>query len=471
MNHVLESFFEAKSVVLIGASKKTQSPGNIVAKNFIDHDFDGDLFFINPKEGRLFTKPLYPSVMDLPWAVDLGIVVVPAKVVPKVAEECGKRGINRLVILTGGFGETGEEGKQIEDELVKVCKKYDIRFIGPNCLGLYVPKHKIDTIFLQRDKVQRPSSGDMSFFTQSGAFGAAFLSEISHLGFGKWISKFISFGNALDINEADMLEYLGDDDDTKVILGYLEGFKEARRFLDAAKVASSKKPFILIKSNRTKAGAHAASSHTAAVATNDEIVDDLLKDVGIIRVNDWEDMLNAAKIFATQPLSSGDRIAVITNGGGVGVMVSDAINMEGLQLVDFHPETVKKLENSLPRLYVKTNPVDLTGSSTNDQFFSTLEVVKDDPNVDAIIYIVLTAPPYVETMDFGRHMIKIFKSEKWIKEKPFIMLTMGGEESIVLRTKMERLGIPTYVQPSAAVRALSKLIEYGKFRDRFSNIE
>ncbi|MHA1972117.1 MAG: CoA-binding protein [Candidatus Hodarchaeales archaeon] len=231
--HVLADFFEAKSVVIIGASKKTQSPGNIVARNFIDSDFDGDLFFINPRQGRLFTKPLLNSVMDLPWTVNLGVVVVPASIVPKVAEECGMRGVKRLVILSGGFGETGEEGRKLEEQLLEICKKYDIRFIGPNCLGLYVPKNKIDTIFLQRNKVQRPSTGPMSFFTQSGAFGAAFLSEMFHLGFGRWISKFVSFGNAVDINEADILEYLGQDEDTKVILGYLEGFKEARRFLEA----------------------------------------------------------------------------------------------------------------------------------------------------------------------------------------------------------------------------------------------
>ncbi|MHA1215634.1 MAG: acetate--CoA ligase family protein [Candidatus Hodarchaeales archaeon] len=463
--HVLADFFEAKSVVIIGASKKTQSPGNIVARNFIDSDFDGDLFFINPRQGRLFTKPLLNSVMDLPWTVDLGIVVVPASIVPKVAEECGKRGVKRLVILSGGFGETGEEGKRLEEQLLETCRKYDIRFIGPNCLGLYVPKNKIDTIFLQRDKVQRPSTGPMSFFTQSGAFGAAFLSEMFHLGFGRWISKFVSFGNAVDINEADILEYLGQDEDTKVILGYLEGFKEARRFLEAAKKACTKKPFILIKGNRTEAGAHAASSHTASVATNDHIVDDLLRDAGIIRVDDWEEMLNAAKMF-TQPMPEGDRVAVISNGGGVAVMISDAIGLEKLRLAKFKKETVTRLEELLPRLYVKTNPVDLTGSSTNEQYFASLNVVKDDPNVDAIILVVLTAPPYIDPRDFADRMVSLIRNETWVKDKPFIILTMGGEEAMVFGTKMERLGIPTYYQPTAAVRALSRLVQYSKFLKR-----
>ncbi len=466
--HVLADFFEAKSIVIVGASKKDQSPGNIVSRNFIDSDFDGDLFFVNPRQGRLFTKPLYNSVMDIPWTVDLAIIVVPASVVPSVTEECGKRGIRRLVILSGGFGETGEEGKILENQLIAVCKKYDIRFIGPNCLGLYVPKNKIDTIFLQRDKVQRPSTGPMSFFTQSGAFGAAFLSEMFHLGFGGWISKFISFGNATDINEADILEYLGNDFDTQVILGYLEGFKNARRFLEAAKFASIKKPFILIKGNRTKAGAQAASSHTASIASNDQIVDDLLKDAGVIRVDDWQDMLNAAKMF-TQPMPKGNRIAVISNGGGVAVMISDCIGLEGLELADFKKETVNRLEELLPRLYVKSNPVDLTGSSTNEQYFATLNVVKEDINVDAVILVVLTAPPYIDPKDFADRMVILLKEESWIKEKPFIILTMGGEEALVFASKMERLGIPTYVQPSATVKALSHLIRYSSFLRRMKS--
>ncbi|MHA1443467.1 MAG: acetate--CoA ligase family protein [Candidatus Hodarchaeales archaeon] len=466
MAHLLDDFFSADSVVVIGASKRPDAPGHIIAKNFVESSFEGDCFFVNPRLKRLFTKIVYPSVSDLPETPDLGIIVAPARLVPNIAAECGQKGIKRLVIRSGGFSEIGPEGKILEQQLLDVTHRYGIRFIGPNCLGIYVPDKAIDTIFLPRFKVQRPTHGPMAFFTQSGAFGAAFLSEIYHLGYGRWVSKFVAFGNAIDIHEGHVLEFLGDDDETKVILGYLEGFRNAARFLTAAEKISLKKPIILIKGNRTPAGARAATSHTASVASNDLITSNLLSAAGIVRVNDWEEMINASKVFATQPLPNGNKIAVITNGGGVGVMTSDAISMEGMDLADFSSETLTQLNSLLPPLYVKTNPVDLTGSSTNEQFFLTLEQVAADPNVDSVIFVVLTAPPYIDPMKLVSQMRDYLSDPKksdWIKEKPFIALTMGGEEAEVLRSQFERLGVPTYSQPRTCVRSLAKITQYSNY--------
>ncbi len=330
MTHLLDDFFGADSVVVIGASKRPEAPGYIIAKNFVETSFEGECYFVNPRGGRLFTKPVFSSIAELPKTPDLGIIVAPARLVPGIAAECGQKGIKRLVIISGGFSEAGAEGKILEQQLLDVTHRYGIRFIGPNCLGIYVPEKAIDTIFLPRDKVQRPTHGPMAFFTQSGAFGAAFLSEIYHLGYGRWVSKFVAFGNAVDIHEGHVLEFLGDDPDTKVILGYIEGFRNAARFLTAAEKISLQKPIILIKGNRTKAGARAATSHTGSIASNDDITNNLLHAAGIVRVNDWEEMINTAKIFATQPLPQGNRVAVITNGGGVGVMTSDAVSMEDM---------------------------------------------------------------------------------------------------------------------------------------------
>jgi acyl-CoA synthetase (NDP forming) len=467
MAHLLDDFFSADSVVVIGVSKRPDAPGHIIAKNFVESSFEGDCFFVNPRLKRLFTKKVYPSVSDLPDPPpDLGIVIVPASLVPNIAAECGQKGIKRLVIISGGFSEVGSEGKILEQQLLDVTHRYGIRFIGPNCLGIYVPDKAIDTIFLQRFKVQRPTHGPMAFFTQSGAFGAAFLSEIYHLGYGRWVSKFVAFGNAADIHEGHVLEFLGDDNETKVILGYLEGFRNAARFLTAAEKISLRKPIILIKGNRTVAGARAATSHTASVASNDRITSSLLSAAGIVRVNDWEEMINASKVFATQPSPKGNKVAVITNGGGVGVMTSDAISMEGMDLADFSSKTINNLNSLLPPLYVKTNPVDLTGSSTNEQFFLTLEQVAADPNVDSIIFVVLTAPPYIDPMELVSQMRTYLSDPKksdWIKEKPFIALTMGGEEAEVLRSQFERLGIPTYGQPRTCVRSLAKITQYAQY--------
>ncbi|MHA1203504.1 MAG: CoA-binding protein [Candidatus Heimdallarchaeaceae archaeon] len=315
MSNRIANFFNAKSFCVIGASTNLLKPGGVVAENFAK-DFPGKLFLVNPRGGtHIFAGKeytLYKSVLDIEEEIDAAIIIVPAKFAPQALEECGKKNIKNVIVTTGGFAEIGEEGVAIQNRMNDIMKTYNINIIGPNCLGLYSPVLGYDTMFLPVNKLKRPKPGNVSIFTQSGAFGAAFIDQLARLGSGNWIARFISYGNASDINEADCIEYLGDDEDTKMILVYLEDFKNGRKFMETLREVSLKKPVLGIKANRTEAGAKAGASHTAALSSDDAIVDDLLKEAGFQRVITWDELEDCVISFATQPLPKGNRVAIVT---------------------------------------------------------------------------------------------------------------------------------------------------------------
>lgn len=263
----LKEFFEAKSMAIFGASASKDKPGFVIAENFINN-FEGKTYLINPKGGEILGHPVYKSVIEVDDPVEAATIIVPAKYVPSAIADCAKKGIKSVTIISGGFKEIGESGIKLQKEIEKIATENDIRIIGPNCIGLFYPKRGLDMVFLPDEKLKRPGVGGVSILSQSGAFGSAFLDIMGSLGNGKYVSKFVSYGNASDINEADILEYFGEDDETKVILAYLEGFKDGRRFIEIARKVSLKKPIIAIKANRNEAGAHAVASHTTSLTTN-----------------------------------------------------------------------------------------------------------------------------------------------------------------------------------------------------------
>lgn len=456
----LTSFFEAKSIVLIGASKKNNSPGNVVARQLVE-SFEGEVYFVNPRGGRMFTKKVYKTVSKLPNTPDLMVVLSPAVTVPGVIREAAEKNIKNVIISTSGFAEIGDVGKMYQEEITKIAKEYGMRVIGPNCTGIYAPDLSIDTIFLPVSKVRRPKAGQISFFSQSGAFGVEFLNQMDHLGYGAWIAKYINYGNASDINEADVLEYLGQDEKTKVILGYLEGFKEGRRFLDIAKTITPHKPVILIKSNRTEIGARASASHTASIASNDKVVDDMLRSTGIIRVEHWRFLLNLAKCFATQPMPQGRRVGLLSNGGGTIVMASDAIGNWGLEMATLSSESISTLKNEFPPFYIVNNPVDLTGSSKAKDFEIGLRVFLKDPNVDSIVLIVLPSAPMLDLVEF-LDLFRPLHSEFKAKGKPLLAVSLGGEDADFLKSQLEKCDVPTYSIPENAIRSLYQLTFYAE---------
>lgn len=454
----LEKYFNAKTFCVIGASTTPHKPGNVVAYNFVNF-FPGETYLVNPKGGELYGKHLYKSVLEIDAQIDAACIIVPAKYTPQTLEQCGQKGIKNVIITTGGFSEIGEEGVILQKQMLRIMKEYEINVIGPNCLGLYSPALGYDTMFLPASKLKRPKSGPVSIFTQSGAFGAAFIDQLSRLGSGKWVSKFISYGNASDINETDSLEYVGQDKDTKMILIYLEDFKEGRRFMEKAREISLKKPIMGIKANRTETGAKAGASHTAALSSNDVIVDDLLSDAGIIRVMTWDQLEDCVLAFGTQPLPMGDKVAIVTDGGGAGVMASDMVSDCNLKLAKFSDDVQQLLDETYPSFYATGNPIDITGSATSEDYRIALEAVYNDPNVDSIVNICI---PVIPDLDINEY-IEITKNIARRKNKPFVTALVGGEEADFATKELLKEDIPAFYSPGRAVRALGMLTDYTKY--------
>lgn len=454
----LEKFFNAKSFCVVGASTTPNKPGNVVAYNFVRF-FPGKTYLVNPKGGELYNNKLYKSVLEIDDSIDAACIIVPARYAPLALQECGKKGIKNIIITTGGFSEIGDEGIKLQQQLFDIMREFEINVIGPNCLGLYSPALGYDTMFLPDSKLKRPTNGPVSIFTQSGAFGAAFIDQLSRLGSGKWVSKFISYGNASDINETDSLEYVGQDLDTKMIIIYLEDFKNGREFMQKAREISLKKPIMGIKANRTETGAKAGASHTAALSANDVIVDDLLNDAGIIRVITWDQLEDCVLVFGTQPLPLGNKVAIVTDGGGAGVMASDMVSDCGLTLAKFSADVQKKLDDTFPSFYSTGNPIDITGSATAEDYRIALESVYDDQNVDSIVNICI---PVIPDLDIEEY-IKITKELAKRKEKPFVTALVGGEEADYATAELLKDDLPAFESPGRAVRALGMLTEYTKY--------
>jgi len=449
----LDRFFNAKSIAIIGVSRNELKPGHIVAKNLIEK-FYGDVFLVSTSGiEQLLGQKVYKSVLEIEDIVDLAVILAPAPVVPTVLRECEQKRIRNVIISTAGFAEIGEKGQELHEELTAIIHESGIRVIGPNCIGVYSPLTGLDTMFLPVEKLQRPGPGHVSFLTQSGAYGVAFLNKLSMLGYGRWISKFVSFGNAIDLNETHILQYLGEDEQTEVIFAYLEGFKNGREFVSYARKVQ--KPMIMIKAGRTTAGSKASLSHTASLSVNDNVVEDLFHQSGIIRADNWEAGLDLVKLFAMQPPPQGRNVAVLTDGGGAGVMMSDAIALEGLQMASLSETTHDTLKEVYPSYYSITNPVDLTGSVQAQDFVVGLETLLADPNVDAVIVIAIPAPALeVQALMDGLYPI-VSEAEKTI-----LGLSFGGEEADIMANKLEKLGIPTYTEEYRAVRAFRIYADY-----------
>jgi len=454
----LEKFFNAKTFCVVGASTTPNKPGNVVAYNFVNF-FPGKTYLVNPKGGELYNNKLYKSVLEIDDSIDAACIIVPARYAPLALQECGKKGIKNIIVTTGGFSEIGDEGIKLQQQMLDIMREFEITVIGPNCLGLYSPALGYDTMFLPDSKLKRPTNGPVSIFTQSGAFGAAFIDQLSRLGSGKWVSKFISYGNASDINETDSLEYVGQDPDTKMIIIYLEDFKNGREFMQKAREISLKKPIMGIKANRTETGAKAGASHTAALSANDVIVDDLLNDAGIIRVLTWDQLEDCVLVFGTQPLPLGNNVAIVTDGGGAGVMASDMVSDCGLTLAKFSAEVQKKLDDTFPSFYSTGNPIDITGSATAEDYRIALEAVYNDSLVDSVINICI---PVIPDLDIHEY-IEITKEIAKRKEKPFVTALVGGEEADYAIVELLKEDIPAFDSPGRAVRSLGMLTKYSRY--------
>ncbi|MBI2547326.1 MAG: CoA-binding protein [Candidatus Aenigmarchaeota archaeon] len=449
----LDKFFNAKSIAVIGVSRDPNKVGHVIFRNFVDGEYKGKIYVVNPNAESILNHKAYPSVLDIDDDIELAIVAVPAEIVPKVLEECGKKKIRHVIIDTAGFKEIGNY--QLESKLENVIKKYKLKVIGPNALGVYDAYSKIDSLFLPRFRMSRPKEGVISFVCQSGAVGSSIVDLATAEGYG--FAKFISYGNAVDVDESDLIEYLGDDEKTRVICVYIEGVRNGRKFLDVCRKVSKKKPIIAIKGGVTEAGAKATLSHTGSLAGSAEIYFGAFKQAGILRAENLEDLFNYAKILEKCIAPKGGKMQIITNGGGYGILATDATAKNGIKLAEFSKEIKSELRKQLPQLINIVNPLDLVGDATSGRYRLSINACMRDKNIDILLVIVLVQTPLIAT-----DIVDVITEANDLKKKPIIVVSAGGEFTEIMRRNLESNGIPTYTYPEDAVRAVQQLAKYYK---------
>jgi acetyl coenzyme A synthetase (ADP forming)-like protein len=446
---MLNNFFSPESIAVIGASRTPGKVGYDILKNIIQYGYEGIVYPVNPSASEILGKKTYPSLLDLPGKVDLAVIVVHSKDVIEIIGQCGVKKIDSAIVISAGFKESGLEGAKLENELVKKAKESGIRFIGPNCLGMIDTHSKVNASFA----AGMPATGGIGFFSQSGALCLAVLDRAlpDEIGF----SKFISMGNKADISDTDIMLALAEDDNTKVILGYVEGVSDGRKFMEVAGQVSKKKPLIILKSGITSSGAKAASSHTGALAGREASFDAAFKQSGVIRAHTVNELFNYALAFASQPLPKGPNVAIITNSGGPGILAADACDKSQLQLPPLYKETVDELRTFLPPVASFYNPIDILGDSGADRYEKTLNTVLKDDKIHGII--VLLTPTAV--VDVDATAMAIANISRFI-DKPVITSFMG-KKSIDSGSKiLMKYNIPNYSYPEEAVSSFDAMYRY-----------
>jgi len=444
----MSKLFNPKSVALIGASEEDGSVGQTLMRNLISGS-GRSVYPVNPKRTSVMGVRCYPTIKDVPEPVDLAIIAVPAKIVPDVVEQCGDAGVNGLIIISAGFREVGEEGKRLEERIESMRSKYGMRIIGPNCLGVIRPNVGLNATFLRRS----PEPGQIAFISQSGALGSAILDWAidAHIGF----SMFVSLGSMLDVDFGDLIDYLGNDPNTRSIIIYMESIGRAKRFMSASRGFARTKPIIVIKSGRFTESAKAASSHTGALAGDDAIYDAAFKRAGVVRVKEVEDMFNCSSVLETNLLPEGPRLAIVTNAGGPGVMAVDSMMENKLSLAAFSDETIKSLDSFLPGYWSRGNPVDILGDADLDRYVKTVELCLADENVDGLLVIYTpqgAAPP----TNLAEALVTKVKRRK----KPVLTVWIGGSDLGEARDAFYHNDIPTYPTPEQAVKTYTYMYAY-----------
>jgi len=382
----MKLLFEPSSVAVVGASNDQSKWGYRVMSNILRGGFEGKVYPVNPGSPEVLGVKSYPRVVDIPEVPDLVVIVVPPPAVPQVMRDCAAKGVKVAVVITAGFAEIGGEGERLQQEIVEIARGAGIRFVGPNCLGVMSPHHKLHA--QMPAEFARP--GPLAIISQSGNIMNTVSRLIDTMGFG--ISKAVSIGNQADIRAEDYLEYFAHDQQTKVILCYIEGFKDGARFFRIAKEVSRQKPIVLLKAGETPAGARAAHSHTASLAVPDAIVQAMCKQAGIIRVSTLDELVDTGIAFLRQPIPKGRRVAIITGGGGWGVLTADACAKLGLDVVTLPKETIEELDAYMPAWWNRGNPVDFVGGTPRENHLKVVEALLRCPVVDGVIALGLMPP-------------------------------------------------------------------------------
>ncbi|MEM1738380.1 MAG: GNAT family N-acetyltransferase [Nitrososphaerota archaeon] len=449
----IERMFDPETVAVIGATDREGSVGRAIMENLLEWKNNREIFPINPNRESAFGLKCYPSIKDVPKHVDLAIIAVPAKAVPKVVEECGEAGVDGVVIISAGFREVGEEGRKLEEEIKRIQQKYGMRILGPNCFGFIRPHIGLNATFFRK----MPEPGPIAFISQSGALGSAILdwALTHHIGF----SMFISLGSMLDIDFGDLIDYLGEDPETRSILIYMEGLddiKRARKFMSAVRGFARTKPILILKPGKYEASARAAKSHTGAMVGSFEIYDAAFKRVGAIRVDEIEDLFNCARVLDSRYLPAGPRLAIITNAGGPGVIAADAVIDYGGEVARLSEKTIKALDAILPPHWSRGNPVDIIGDADVKRYVEALKVCLSDPEIDGVI-VIYTPQGAAGPIELAEAMINIIAE----KRKPVLAVWMGGSDKVREARKLfSKNDIPCYTTPEDAVKTYMFMYRY-----------
>ncbi|HEX2235135.1 MAG TPA: acetate--CoA ligase family protein [Actinomycetota bacterium] len=448
-----------RSVAVIGASRTRGTIGGETFRNLVVTGFEGPVYPVNPRAEVVQSVQAYASVADVPGAVDLAVIVVPAPAVVDVAGECGRKGVRGLVVISAGFAESGEEGRARQQELLHVCSRYGMRLVGPNCMGILNTAQgvRLNATFAPF----WPPHGRVGFLSQSGALGLAVIDYANELGLG--LSSFVSVGNKADISSNDLIQYWECDEGTDLILLYLESFGNPRKFARLARRVGRTKPVVAVKSGRSAAGARATGSHTGAlIAASDVTVDALFRQAGVIRTDTLGDMFDVATLLANQPPPAGPRVAIVTNAGGPGILCADACEADGLEVVPLPEETRRRLAEFLPPEASVTNPVDMIASASADSYRRAIEVVADCPDVDSVIVIFI--PPLVTlAQDVAR---AIREAASAIEGRVPVVTVFMSAKGVPEELRSHDVRVPSYPFPENAAHALARVAHYGMWRSR-----
>jgi len=448
----LDKIFNPKNVAIVGASDVKGSVGYAIVKNFSQFGFAGKVFLVNNRKPEVLGVKTFKSVLEIPDQVDLAIIATPAKTVPDVIEQCGKVKIKGVIIISAGFKEIGPPGKALEDKIIETSKKYGIRVIGPNCIGIIKPKTKLNATFL--DKM--PKAGNIAFLSQSGALGSAILDWAIHENIG--FSNFVSVGSMIDVDFGDLIDYFGSDPKTKSILMYVEGVTNARKFMSAARHFARTKPIIVVKSGKFAESTKAAASHTGSLSGEDDIYEAAFKRAGIVRVQEIADLFNAAEVLGTQPLPNGPKLAVITNAGGPGVMATDALIAKGGKLAKLSQKTVADLNNVLPPFWSKGNPIDVLGDAGVDRYCVAVEACLNDDTIDGIL-IVFTQQGGSDPAEIAKGLAELVRSKTY-QNKTILTSFMGFDAVQEANNIFNANNIPTHSTPEQAINTYMYMYNY-----------
>lgn len=453
-NRNLDFFFNPRSIAVVGASIVPGKLANKIIESLNATGFKGPIYPVNPKYSSIGELSCYPSIAAIKEAVDLAVFATPAATIPEALKGAGGS-IRGAIIVSGGFGEVGEAGKALEKEVKEIARKEGIRIIGPNCMGIYDAISRLDTFFITRERIKRPGPGGLSMISQSGSFALTAIDELASDGVG--VARVVVYGNKIDVNESDCLDYLAEDEHTTAVAVYIESIEEGRRFVDAATRCAAKKPVIAVKVGKHGAGITAARSHTGAMAGRYEVYRAAFRKAGIIETEGYEDFLGGCKAYGMQKASRGNRVMIITDGGGIGVGIADACFTMGLEVTPLEEDLKDAMQASMPSFFAIGNPLDLTGSVTDELFAEALEKTMSGTDFDIAIVAAMWGPPHLTDS-----LVELIAEKAMLIEKPVIICSPGGEFTRKKMGLFRKFGLPVFLTPESAVRAAAVLAKGSK---------